>query len=538
MFDLSERTVAQHLIRQLSEWGCQRIYGVIGDANLYFLDELAKQEQIQYIACRHETTAALMASAEAKLTGKLGVCTATSGPGLALLLNGLADAASDHAPVLAITGQVERRKLGTGSKQEVNQQRLIDPIADYSELVADPYSLPNQLNIAMKTALSRGGVAHLSIPKDIWQLKVRSIMYPPPPHMPTLMPNSQDFTSVLEQINKAERPVLLVGRGVHQVKEAVVRLAEKIQAPIMVTMPAKSCIPNNHPLFAGGLGLGGSEMSTELLKQADLCMILGATWWPEDYVPKTLPLIQIDVTSENIGRNHPNIASLVGDLNYLIPEMIFGVAVKENTDWMNMIQSQKASWNHRIKEEVSQTEIPLTPQKVVHAIQQEISRDAIISLDVGDHTLWFERIFQMTEQELLISGRWRTLGFALPAAMAAKLVYPERQVVSIVGDGGFTTTLVDLITAVTYDLPVTLFLFNNGSYAMEKNRMQAEGLEPLGADLVNPDYVSLAKSFGAEGYRVEKEEELGIQIRKALHSGKMTIVDIKCTDSVVPHTKI
>ncbi|TCS95925.1 thiamine pyrophosphate-binding protein [Hazenella coriacea] len=532
------RTVAKHLVDQLIAWECKRIYGVIGDANLYLLDELAKQDQIQYMGCRHETTAGLMASAEAKLTGKLSVCTATSGPGIMLLLNGLADAASDHAPVLAITGQVERRKLGTGTKQEIDQQRLLDPLALYTSMVSDPEAFPIQLNQAMRIAKAQGGVTHLSVPKDLWEEKVESSLFPPPPVSPRLLPNEQEFTSILERINQAQRPILLLGRGSQQTKEDVLHLADKIKAPMIATMPAKSYLPHDHPLFVGGLGQAGSEVATELLQMSDLCMILGATWWPEDYVPAQIPTIQIDVTEINIGKSHPHVASLIGDLNDVVPKMVQRLQTKENHNWYHLIQQKKAAWDQRVQEEVKQTTTPLAPQRVMEALSQAIDSEAVICLDVGDHTVWFERIFQFKSQDVLISGRWRTLGFGLPAAMAAKCTATDRQVVAIVGDGGFATTMVDLITAVKYQIPITVFIMNNGSYSMEKNRMKVAGLHELGSDLLNPDWVALAHSFGADGFRVENEEQLVETIQKALRSPKVAIVDIICDDPIIPHTHI
>ncbi|QBK12735.1 thiamine pyrophosphate-binding protein [Thermoactinomyces vulgaris] len=282
MIGMEDRTVAKHLLDQLTEWGCERIYGVIGDANLELLDELAKQDRIRYIACRHETAAALMASAEAKLTGKLAVCMATSGPGIALLINGLADAYFDRAPVLAVTGQVATKNMGTGSHQEIDQQRLVQPVVQYSATTVNPEAFPTQLNLAAKTALARGTVAHLSIPKDLWKQTVRSRLFPLPPPDPSVIAYQEEYQTVLKLLEQAGRPVLLAGRGIRNVREEVVRLAEKLTAPIITTMPAKSCVPNDHPLFVGGLGQGGSEASTQLLHEADLCLILGATWWPED----------------------------------------------------------------------------------------------------------------------------------------------------------------------------------------------------------------------------------------------------------------
>jgi pyruvate oxidase len=538
MIGMENRTVAKHLLDQLKEWGCERIYGVIGDANLVLLDELAKQDQIRYIACRHETAAALMASAEAKLTGKLAVCMATSGPGIALLLNGLADAYFDRAPVLAVTGQVATKNMGTGSHQEIDQQRLVQPVVQYSATTVNPEAFPTQLNLAAKTALARGTVAHLSVPKDLWKQTVRSRLFPLPPPDPSVIAYQEEYQKVLKLLEQAERPVLLAGRGIREVREEVVRLAEKLTAPFITTMPAKSCVPNDHPLFVGGLGQGGSEAATQLLHEADLCLILGATWWPEDYVPQDLPVIQVDSVSENIGRTHVPKAALVENLGSLLPELVNDVSPNSNPEWEQMIQEKKAAWDLKVAGEIQQIQSPLAPQRVLYAINQQVDRDAVISVDTGDHTLWFERVFHFAEQEILLSGKWRTLGFALPAAIAGKLCAPDRQSVAIVGDGGILQTIAELNTAVNQQLALTVFVLKNQSYAMEQNKMLAEGLETLGAELANIDFVAVAGGLGAKAYRVESEAELEPVIEQALSEPCVTLVEIVCEAKTVPHTKI
>ena len=535
---MENRTVAKHLLDQLTIWGCERIYGVIGDANLYLLDELAKQDQISYIACRHETAAALMASAEAKLTGKLAVCMATSGPGMTLLLNGLADAYFDGAPVLAITGQVETQKIGTGSHQEIDQQLLIQPIADYSVTTMNSIAFPKQLNLAMKTALAKGTVAHLSIPTDMWRLSVQSRLFPLPPPDPSVIAYQEEYQNVLGLIEQVDRPVLLAGRGIREVQAEVVKLAEKLAAPIITTMPAKAYVPNDHPLFVGGLGQAGSEVATQLFNEADLCIILGATWWPEDYVPQELPVIQVDSVPENIGRTHVPRAALVENLGSLLPEMVKDVSQKHNPEWEQMIQEKKAWWDLKITDEIQQIQSPLAPQRVIHAINQYVEKDAIISVDTGDHTLWFERVFQFAEQEILLSGKWRTLGFALPSAIASKLCDPNRQSIAIAGDGGVLQTFTELNTAVSQQLALTIFVLNNQAYAMEKNKMMAEGLETMGAELMNVDFAALASGMGAKAYRVEAEEQLESTIQQALAEPCVTLVEILCEAKMVPHSKI
>lgn len=534
----SNRNVAQHLIQQLTQWGVKRIYGVIGDGILFLLDELGNQENIQYIACRHEMNAALMASAEAKLTGRIAVCTATSGPGITLLLNGLADAWRDKAPVLVITGQVERAQIGTGAVQDINQQQLIAPLAEYSSLVTDSHSFPELLNIAMKTALGKGGVAHLSVPKDIWTLPVTGGFYPPPPARSFQQPQSRDIQRVSNLIDKAQRPIILAGRGVQYAQQQVIQFAEKLQAPMMATMPAKPFIPNDHPLFIGGLGQAGTEISRVLLNKSDLCVILGATWWPKDYVPRSIPMIQIDAEPENIGRNQPVKDLLVGDLAQLLPALTQQVQAKTNQSYVKEIEEEKAVWNKQIQSEIEETWDKIFPARVFAELGKCISHNAVMTVDTGDHTLWLERIFQFRGQELLVSGTWRTLGFGLPAGIAAQLTYPNRQVVCIAGDGGAAHSIIDLITAVTYKLPLTLIIINNNSFFMEKSRMIVEGLNTEGSQVMNPDYVALAQSMGAEGERVENVEELAPVLNRALNSKQTSVVEILCSAPILPHTKI
>ncbi|CAM3611035.1 thiamine pyrophosphate-binding protein [Brevibacillus invocatus] len=536
----SARNVAQHLVQQLTLWGVERIYGVIGDGNLFLLDELGKQNRITYIACRHETNAAIMASADAKLTGKLAVCTCTSGPGLASIMNGLADAWADRVPLLLISGHVESTAIGLGGVQDINQQLLIQPLAEFSSLVADSHVFPKLLNKAGKTALHKGGVAHLSVPKEIWQLPVTGSFFPLPIKTTPATPSPEQLIKAAQLIDKAKRPILLAGRGIESAQSYALQFAEKIQAPLMVTMPAKSFVPNDHPLFIGGLGHAGTEISRELLAKADLCIVLGATWWPSDYVPKTVQTVQIDAAVENIGESHPVAAPVVGDLLTVISQLTSHVRQKKNEQYVAEISKKKLAWNNRIEEEsklVSPTD-SISPAYAFSVLQKCIDDDAVITLDVGDHTVWFERIFQLKRQKLIISGTWRTLGFGLPAGIACQLAMPDRQVVSVAGDGGVAYSIMELITAVTHKLPLTLFIMNNQSYAMEKNRMIVEGLDTLGSQIPNPDYAALAKACRVESIRVSKSEELEPSIRQALSSRTTSVVEIMCTAPVLPHTKI
>lgn len=553
----SKMNVSEFLIKQLASWGVKRIYGVIGDANLYLLDELAKQDQIKYIACRHECGAALMASAEAKLTGRISVCLATSGPGLANLLNGLADASTDHARVLAITGQVETDKIGTRSKQYIDQQRFISPITEHSYLISHPNALPQVIKQCLVHSSTEGSVSHLSIPKDLYQQTVEGEIYLYEPHLhQKLHAPAKLVKEMTDIIADAQRPVLLIGRGVYGVTGPLKELAELLTAAVISTMPARTLFPNDHPLYAGGLGQAGSEAASRLLAESDLIVILGATWWPEDYVPRDKAIIQVDQISAQIGMKHPVKKAVVGDLKAIIPQLLLelkGISEQRTSeqqipgkktsgvqqDWANRISIINQEWRVRIQREAHAEGSPIPPQRVIKVISDNVKDDAIIALDTGDHTLWFNRLFQASiNQNILVSGRWRTLGFALPAAIAAQLEFPNRQVVAVVGDGGVVQTLMEFQTAVEHHLPLVVIILNNGSYAMEKNRMEQSGLNTLGSRLVNPDFAMIAQACGGVGFKVETAEELEICLREALQKRMPTIIDVLTADALVPHTKI
>ncbi len=535
-------TVAQFLLRQLQAWDVKRIYGVIGDANLSVLDELGKQNDIRYIPCRHESAAALMASAEAKLTGKVAVCMATSGPGIANLLNGLADAASDYAPVLAITGQVGTSQIGTHAKQYIDQQKLAAAIAKPSELVGHPDALPELLQQAMTQALLNGQVAHLSIPKDLYERKVQGVIKPYEEHLhqPLYAPGGE-VDKLAELIAQAEKPVLLIGRGTASVKAEVRQLAEKLSAAVVTTLPARPLFPNDHELYAGGLGQAGSESSSTLLAESDCILILGATWWPDDYVPTRARILQVDKSRAALGAGHSLHKGIVGDLKQVVPELLQDARMfaASRETWKARVVQVTNEWKARLEAECSGNAEPLAPQRVIQAIAAQAPEQAIVAVDTGEHTLWFNRIFQTKPgQEVLLSGRWRTLGFALPAAIAAKLAEPQRQVIAIAGDGGAVQTLLEFQTAAEQELPIVFVIMNNSSYAMEKNRMENAGMSTLGSIIRNPDFAKIAEACGGIGRKASHMQQLEESLAMAMKSRLPVLIEVATASTPVPHTKI
>lgn len=535
----NNKTVAETMLEQLHAWGVKRIYGVVGDAIIGLIDVIAKQDRIRFIAVKHESVAAMMASAEAKLTGGLGVCTATMGPGIANLLNGLGDACLDNASVLAITGQAPTDKIGTDYKQYVNQQELIKPFAGYSTLLAHPDATIDVLVKAMHTSLVKGEVSHLSIPKDLFEKMVPSKIRKKPEVLKgTVQFDRQGLQKATDILKNARRPMILAGVGARSAGQSIEQLADALGAGILVSLGAKGMIPDNSQNLLGGIGQGGNPYAPELFKQSDVVLLVGDTWWPEGYVPTEARILQIDNMQENIGKGIPVELGIVGDAAEVVPILTKDLQGHEsNTDWLVRCGEAKEKWQMDNEEEGKLGGTPIHPSTVCRVLERTVSEDAIIAIDTGDVTVWMNRNFRAQKQHLLFSGDWRTMGFALPAALAAKLSEPDREVIAVIGDGGIEMVMADLLTATRYSLPITVVVFNNGSLQMELDKMIAGGYQAEGVRLTNPDFVKLAEACGWDGYRADTEDQFADVLRQALQAGKPALIDVNTAAVVHPETK-
>lgn len=528
-------TVTRWVVQQLAAWGVKTVYGVAGDAILPLLAALNEHPRIRFYSVIHEATAAFMASAYAKLTGELGVCVATSGPGVANLLNGLMDAKKDRAPVLAITGQVASYNLDTDYKQTADENLLLAPAVGYSALASTPKAANDLLSKALRTAIAQGCPVHLAFTKDIWSKPVAQPVRPPEPYLTTKAHSSPEvIAGAFPLLNEAERPAILAGRGSIGLGPLLLDLATHWESGITLTMPAKGAVPGEHPLVLGGLGPGGSEAASKMLAETDLLLIAGATWWPELYLPEHLKIVQLDSVIENIGGKIPVTYGLAGDLHLLLPHLREGIMKKEKPRWRQRLAELKAGWEREIRPEREKEGAPVPPGRVIRALERSIKEDAIICLDVGDHTLWFNRLFSGTRQRVLLSGNWRSMGFALPAALSAKIARPEQQVVALVGDGGLAQSLPDFVTAVRYQLPLTIIVLKNEWLAMERDRTELLALDPWVTRLVTPDFAAFAEACGGKGYTVHDSSQLEEIFGLALNSQEPAIVQVQTAAPVFP----
>jgi pyruvate dehydrogenase (quinone)/pyruvate oxidase len=523
-------TLAEAILQQLHIWGVKRIYGVVGDAIFGLLDAIAGQKEIKFIGVKHESIAAMMASAEAKLTGNIGVCIAQMGPGLANLVNGLGDAYLDKAPVLAITGQAPIKKLGTPYKQLINQQELVQAISGYSELVVHPDAAVVALSKAIHTAISMDTVAHLSIPTDLFK-QVTNKKPIKQSHKKPCTLSKEQLIEANHVIRMAKSPIILVGNKMRHVKTAIQTLAEQWGAGIVTAYGAIGIFPKSCPCYLGGIGEGGNPDITPLFKQADVILAIGTSWWPEGFTPTDTTIIQVQDCLEKIGEGMPVHIGITGHMDDIIACLT--KSHKVDNSWQNKIHD---CYQNRVRgQQTKKAQTPLAPSTIVETIAEFVTEDTIIALDEGDSTLWFMENFKETCTNVLLSSKWRTMGFGLPAALAAKLTKPEQHVICIAGDGGLAMALADLVTAIRYDLPITLVVLNNGTLQMEKNKMTVKGLIPEGTNITNPDFVALAKACGWDAHPVQTQEELEKGLRAGQTATKPILLDVQTAQDMYPH---
>ncbi|TYO96184.1 thiamine pyrophosphate-binding protein [Desulfallas thermosapovorans] len=533
------RNVAATILEQLAAWGVKKIYGFIGDSIFYLFNALASRSDIDFYQVRHEETAAFMASAHAKLTGELGVCIADGGPGTLHLLNGLADAYSDRVPVLAITGQVARKDIGTNAKQYIDQQSLFRPISSYTSLLCDQAKITDVLGKAYRCAVTGRSVAHVSVPMDVLPLACDAQIVPDAPYLNTHpVSSTQVIDGAVAMMEQAIRPVILIGEGGRPAGALLAELSARWGAAVITTLQATGAVDCTQPLYVGGLGHAGSPAAAKILSQADVCLIAGANWWPQKYVSHNISIIQISQNPSDIGATTPVSYGVVGDIELILKHILKKAHLSSNQEWIKNISQENANWLDRLEQEVNAPVSPIHPAAVVRAVQNAVTSDTIVCLDTGDHTVWFGRIFRPDRQRVLLSGKWRSMGFGLPAALAAKINHPAQKVIALVGDGGLAMNMADFVTAVKYNLGITVIVMNNCSLSMEKNKMLAGGLNPKGTSLLNPDFAKFAECCGGKGYKVEHADKLNDVLQVAINSDIPAIVDVQVASLAVPGTAL
>jgi pyruvate oxidase len=534
--EMTDKTAADVMLHKLKEWGVEYIFGIPGDAINGIMESIRKHGGLKFIQVRHEEAGAFMASAYAKLTGKLAVCMGTAGPGSIHLLNGLYDATMDGAPVVAITGQVESQLIGTHYFQEVNIPALFSDVAVYLTRVTEADQIAQVTSIACRSAHSQHGVAVINVPLDIPdQLVSRKAADLPAvfePEVPS--PQAFDLDRAAVALGGAKKPVILMGRGAQGHGDLVARLAETIGAPIVKTLPAKEILPDDHPFVLGGLGLLGTKPSQETMEACDLLVMVGTSYPYTEYLPRDVTTIQIDNDAERIGLRTKVHIPLVGDSAVTLRELIPRLTLQRNRDWLKDRQGAMADWWRKLEQQETKDTVPINPMRLARAVSDVFPKDAIVAVDVGNVTVWAARNFRAAQHRFVFSSNLASMGCGLPFAIGGQLAYPDRRVVALCGDGGFAMTMADFNTAVKYGLPIVVVVFNNSKLAMIKFEQEVHGHPEFAVDLHNPDFAMYAEACGGVGYRVEQPKEIVPTLEAAIREEKPIIIDAIVDPDVPP----
>jgi len=517
------------LVERLIAWHVDTIFGLPGDGINGVMEALRKaKDKIRFIHVRHEESAAFMACAYAKFTGRLGVCLSTSGPGGIHLLNGLYDAKMDQQPVLAITGMQFNDVTGTFQQQDVELDKLFIDVACYNNRVMSGAHMESVADLAIRSAIEKRGVAHITIPIDVQQqvAKAEKSQRNIPHHSSSVLaisgniPNTEDLQAAAEILNKGKQIGILAGQGALHATEELLQLAELLGAPIIKPLLGKACVPDDSPYTTGGIGLLGTAPSEEALAKCDTLLMIGTSYPYMEYLPKPgkCRCLQIDSNAQRIGLRTPVEVGLVGDSKKTIQSLI--PLLKRNGNRRFLEQAQKAmkAWNERIEKEGTSTALPMKPQVVGWELSKRTKENAIIVSDSGTNTTVWARYMQAKKGQMhSCSGNLATMACGLPYAIAAQVAFPDRQVIAVVGDGGFTMLMGEIITAVVYQLPIKIVIIKNNTLGQIKwEQMVFQGNPEYQCELYPIDFVALAEAVGAHGIRIDDPKTAGAKLDEAL----------------------
>jgi pyruvate oxidase len=521
--------VAEKIIEQLVAIGVSKVYGIPGTSNLPLVNAIRTNDNISFILTRHEETAAFMAAAHGKITDELGVCISIAGPGATNLITGLMDSATDRNPVLALVGQVPEVYLGSEAFQEIDQIELFRPFAEYAETVARSSQALKLTIMAAKYALKKPGLAVLSCPTDVLVDPLDEPIISPDRRLfksPTVSTRTE-LEAAANLIDGCNRPVVFGGWGARHAGELLVELAEKLKAPLVTTSRAKGVVHETHKYALGVLGSIGTKHAAQAIRDSELVIIIGSGFRQANLVPTGVKILQIDNDPTRVGKTFDIDVGLVGDAREVLKELLPLVKEKkEDEEYLANAFKIRDQHLKELEEESNNLSSPIYPGYVIQALKRNVSDDAIITVDVGDHTYWFYKKFICEGQRPYLCANMASMGFGLPAALSAKLDFPEKQVVCVSGDGGFAMLMADFTTAVRENLDITAIVFNDRKLKNIKKEQLREGFPEFGVSFPNPNFAEFAEACGGLGIRVEKAEDLDAALRTAFDSGKPSIVEV------------
>ena len=527
--------VAEQLVSQLIDAGVHRVYGIVGDSLNPVVDAIrksggSKKGGIDWVHVRHEEAAAFAAAAEAQLTGKLAVCAGSCGPGNLHLINGLYDAQRSAAPVLAIASHIPSVQIGQTYFQETHPDRLFNECSVYNEMISSAEQAPRVVNAAIRHAVELSGVSVISLPGDVSDLKATS---PSPKYVPSrrpvLSPNEEDVRQLADVLNRAKKVAIFAGAGVEGAHDEVIELADALKAPIGHTLRGKDFIQYDNPFDVGMTGLLGYGAAAEGMNDADVLIMLGTDFPYDQFLPDTFT-VQVENHPEKLGRRtsvslpiHSDVKPLITALLPLLDRDRSDAFLKAKVKKHSKIMHSPVGAYTRNAEHMK----PIHPEYAAHILNEVASKDAIFTADTGMCNVWTARyIDPLGTRRLIGSFLHGSMANALPHAIGAQVAFPNRQVISVSGDGGLSMLLGELVTARMYDLPIKVVVFNNSTLGMVKLEMLVNGLPDYGTDVHDVNYAEVANAIGFHGERVTEPSRLRGALQEAFAYNGPALIEV------------
>jgi pyruvate dehydrogenase (quinone) len=528
---MAKKNLAELLVDTLVAAGVKRIYGLAGDSLNGITDAIRTDERIKWIHVRHEETAAFAAGAEAHLTGSLAVCAGSCGPGNLHLINGLYDANRSRVPVLAIASHIPSYEIGSQYFQETHPESIFRECSHFCELISQAEQMPRILEIAIQTALAKRGVAVVVLPGDV-ALREATNSAPrlnfPEIHT-TIRPSDEEIARTAGILNESRKVTIFGGAGCDGAHAELMDLAGKLKAPIVHALRGKEFIEYDNPFDVGMTGLLGFSSGYRAMMECDTLLMLGTDFPYQQFYPEKATIIQVDIRGEQIGRRTKVDLGVVGDvkttLRALLPNLTEKTDDQHLSSSIQHYQKARAALDDLAVGETGQKSIH--PQYVAKVINELAVKDAIFTCDVGTPTIWAARYLTMNgKRRLLGSFSHGSMASALPQAIGAQLVYPDRQVVTLSGDGGLAMLMGDLLSLRQLNLPVKLIVFNNSALAFVELEMKAAGMLDFATDLLNPDFAKMAEAVGVLGLKANAPEQVRPMLAQALSHPGPALVEV------------
>lgn len=548
------QTVSDFVLDRLGQWGVQRVFGYPGDGINGLIGAFGRNDTLEFVQTRHEEGAAFMACAHAKFTGQVGVCMATSGPGAIHLLNGLYDARMDHQPVVAIVGQQARSALGGDYQQEVDLVNLFKDVAhEFVHMVTSPLQARHMVDRAMRIALERRSVVCLIFPNDVQDLE--AVPVPPREHgtvhtgigvtSHAAVPPEAALANAADLLNRGERVAMLVGAGALSAGAEVRAVAERLGAGVAKALLGKAVLPDALPYVTGAIGLLGTQPSWEMMNECDTLLMVGTSFPYAEFLPKEgqARAVQIDVDGRQLSLRYPVEVGLVGDARLTLEALLPRLEPKSSNSWRERIEKSVRRWRETVTARAMVEAKPVNPQRPFLELSSRLPPHSIITCDSGSAANWYARDVQLDEGMMAsVSGGLASMGCGVPYAVAAKLAYPGRPVIALVGDGAMQMLGINELITIAHrwkdwsDPTLVVLVLNNGDLNLVTWEQRVMGGDPRFAAsqwLPEFSYADYGRMLGLEGIRATSPDEVGPAWDRALAAGRPAVLEV-VTDPEMP----